>query len=290
MSGENKQRLQRVMADAGVAARRTCERLIEDGHVTINDKVVTRLPVFVDPDADVIKVDGRRIERPARPIYVMLHKPTRTLVAGADEPGFDRQTVADLVDHPGAARLFPVGRLDFDCTGLVLLTNDGDLANRLTHPRYGVPKTYQALVRGDLDESALDAIRDTLRGRRSESGSQPPGPRVRARPPELRIIKHDAGRTVIEIVLYDAQNQRLQDVLKYLGMPVKKLVRTAIGPLQLRALGLGQWRELTREEVRSLKDSGVGRGDGQTSGQRTPKTMVRTGRRPPPRDRTTRKA
>ncbi|MFZ2873955.1 MAG: pseudouridine synthase [Phycisphaerales bacterium] len=260
-------RLQRFLADAGVAARRACEALIEAGRVTVNGEVRTRLPVFVNPETDRVAVDGTGIRGASRHLYIMLNKPTRTIVAAADDPNFSRRTVLDLVDHPAAARLFPVGRMDFDCTGLVILTNDGGLANRLTHPRYGVTKTHRVLVRGDLDEAALAAIRAKLRGGLTalrEGGPERGGA-------DISIVKREEGRTLLEVVSAEGPSRGLRDVLKYLGMPVKRIERTAIGELKLRALGLGQWRELTRDEVRLLK----GQGDAGTHTRQKPKKKPR---------------
>lgn len=278
---DGKVRLQRVLADAGVAARRACEALIESGRVSVNGQTVRRLPVFVDPNADRIVVDGRPIPRPERRVYVMLHKPAGTVVTAADEPGFDRRTVLDLVDHPAAPRLFPVGRLDFDSTGLVLLTNDGDLANRLTHPRYGVPKTYHVLVRGDLDEAAVEAIRTKFRvaaRRGDDQAPRRPGPPASRGPaPEVTILRRSEGKTVLQITLREARNRQLRDLLQYMGMPVKKLARVAIGPLQLRGLALGAWRELTRSEIQALRRPNQ---PARPAGQRPKKTPGRAG---PPR-------
>jgi 23S rRNA pseudouridine2605 synthase len=152
-------RLQRVLADAGVAARRRCEQLIEEGRVEVNGEVRSSLPVFVDPTRDLITVDGKAIARqPSRGVrftYIVMHKPPRTLCTSADEPEIGRVTVLDLVDHPAKSRLFPVGRLGWNESGLVLLTNDGEMANRLSHPRYGVPKVYLAAVKGDVREGDL---------------------------------------------------------------------------------------------------------------------------------------
>ncbi|MDX2132323.1 MAG: pseudouridine synthase [Planctomycetota bacterium] len=246
-------RLQRVLADAGVAARRACEELIEQGHVRVNGVVVRRLPAFVDPDNDRIEVDGRPVRVSHRRLCIMVHKPERTLVADEDASG--RPTVTSIVDHPSGERLFPVGRLDFDSTGLVLLMNDGELANRLTHPRYGMAKTYHVVVRGPVDESAVDAIRHkaVLAARRDDADR---GVARRAsEAPEVRIVKREPGRTTLEVTLREARNRQLRDVLKHLGMPVKKLTRVGIGPLRLSGLAVGRWRELTRDEVRALRDA-----------------------------------
>ncbi|GJQ29247.1 MAG: pseudouridine synthase [Phycisphaerae bacterium] len=240
-------RLQRVLADAGVAARRVCEAMIEQGRVRVNGEVVRTLPVFVDPARDRIEADGKPVVAASRHVYVMLHKPERMLVTTADEPGMDRATIMELVDHPAAARLFPVGRLDFDSSGLVLLTNDGDLAHRLTHPRYEVPKTYHVLVRGGLDEAALGAVREKMRLAGARDGDAPHG-RL-----GLAVGAREPGRTILEVTLREARNRQLRDVLKHLGMPVKKLTRVALGPLRLTGLASGRWRELTREELRDLR-------------------------------------
>lgn len=252
---ESRVRLQRVMADAGVAARRACEDLIEQGHVTVNGEVVRRLPVFVDPHADRIMVDGRPLRAPERKLYLMVHKPERMLVTTADEPEFDRATIAEIVDHPAKARLFPVGRLDFESAGLVLMTNDGDLANALTHPRFNVPKTYEALIKGRVDQALLDGVRVKLRGLRKrearDDGTQGP---VSVGPiPEFEFVKLQGANTIVRITLLEARNRELRDVLEFLGMPVKRLVRVGIGGLTLSGVAPARWRELTRDEIHLLR-------------------------------------
>lgn len=239
--------MQRVLADAGVAARRVCEAMIEQGRVRVNGAVVRKLPVFVNPGTDRIEVDGVGITKPSRLIYVMLHKPERMLVTTADEPGMDRATIMELVDHPAADRLFPVGRLDFDSSGLVLLTNDGELANRLTHPRYEVTKTYHVLVRGEVDDAGITAIREKVK----LAGGRDGGPRAATL--GVSIATREPGRTILEVTLHEARNRQLRDILKHLGMPVKKLARVALGPLRLIGLASGHWRELTRDEIKHLR-------------------------------------
>jgi 23S rRNA pseudouridine2605 synthase len=246
-------RLQRVLADAGVAARRACEDLITQGHVRVNGTLVRTLPAFVDPEHDRIEVDGRPVSISRRRLYVMLHKPERVLVAG-DDPG-GRATVAALVDHPSGERLFPVGRLDFETTGLVLMTNDGELANRLTHPRYEVPKTYHVVVRGGVDDAAIDAIRTKFYLAARREDAEEGVSRRAAPPPDISIAQREPGRTTLEVTLREARNRLLRDVLKHLGMPVKKLTRVAIGPLRLTGVAVGHWRELTRDEIRLLRDA-----------------------------------
>jgi 23S rRNA pseudouridine2605 synthase len=283
-----KVRLQRVLADAGVAARRVCERLIEEGHVTVNGDRVTRLPVFVDPYEDEIAVDGRRLPRPERRLYLMLHKPTGTLVSAADEPGMDRKTVMDLIDHPSAPRLFPVGRLEYDTTGLVLLTNDGELANRLSHPRFRVTKTYQALVKGNLDEGSVQAIRTKLRAvTERELGRAPESP-------QIEILRREPGRTLLSLTLQEGPSRFLREVFQTLGMPIKKLTRTAVGDLQLKGLALGRWRELTRAEIQVLRHAQAqkrtGGGGSSRRARRLPARQEGRAGRKPPRSRGARPA
>lgn len=245
-------RLQRVLADAGIAARRACETLISQGHVSVNGRVVRTLPVFVDPQADAIKVDGRPIPAPARHVYVMLNKPERVLVSAADEPGLDRSTVLDLVRHPSRARLFPVGRLDFHSSGMVLLTNDGELANRLSHPRFGALKTYHVTVKGSLSAAELPAIARALAAPAAPRAKEAPSP------PRLRIASAAPGRTTLEITLSEAPNRQVRDVLGHLGLHVKRLERVAIGGVRLSGLARGDWRELRRDEIQSLRTGSKG--------------------------------
>lgn len=255
-------RLQRVLAAAGVGARRVCERLIEEGRVEVNGETISSLPAFVEPRSDRITVDGRSIslER-ARPIYLMVNKPERILVTSADEPGFDRPTVADLVDHPAKRRLFPVGRLDYNTSGLVLLTSDGALANRLTHPRFGVPKTYRALVKGDLNPASLQRLHAALVKdmRRTDKTSARVRPRAAGAGIDLRIGGRDQGRTILEIEIREGRTGNLPRSLAAAGVHVRKLERTAIGPLRLTGLARGRWRELERDEVHALKSAARGR-------------------------------
>ena len=262
MPTKNEQvRLQRVLAAAGVGARRVCERMIEEGRVRVNGRIVKTLPVFINPAQDRVEVDGRPIgvrARP-RPVYIMVNKPERVITSTADEPGAERRTVLSLVDHPSAGRLFPVGRLDFQTAGLVLLTNDGALANRLTHPKFGVAKTYRAVVRGILDEMALDRgrrglLKELRKADRRDGRVLPAGPAPERL--EMVIAGYEEGGTILRITIRDGKAGNIGAMLAGGGIVVKKLERTAIGPVELRAVARGQWRELTRDEVRVLKKAG----------------------------------
>ena len=244
-------RLQRVMADAGVAARRACEEMIEAGQVQVNGRLVRDLPVFVDPAADRIMVNGRPLLPPDRPVYVMLNKPPRTLSTARDEPGSQRRTVLDIVKHPSNARLFPVGRLDYDTLGLVLMTNDGELANRLTHPRYEIEKTYHAVVKGRMLESSLAQLEKGMFIAERREG-RTVGAR-RASHVGLKIKHVDRERSVLEVTLREGQNRQVRRMLAKAGHPVKKLTRVSMGPLKLKGLASGEWRDLTPAEVGALK-------------------------------------
>ena len=247
------ERLQRVMADAGIGSRRACEALIEAGEVTVNGKIETDLPIWVDPEQDRIVVQNKVLAKPERLIYVMLNKPPRTLSAVKDEPGYDRRTVAELVDHPAAPRLFPVGRLDYDTVGLILLTNDGELANRLTHPRYGVPKTYRVTVKGKLDQDAIHELeRGIFLAQRKEGQTR--GAKRTAHV-EIQLIAQDRDSTVMELTLREGRNRQVRRMLAAVGYPVRKLERIGMGPIRLKGIARGAWRELTRDEIKSLRKS-----------------------------------
>jgi pseudouridine synthase len=245
------ERLQRVLADAGIGSRRACEQLIEAGEVEVNGKLVAELPAWVDPAEDRIVVQGRPVPRPERRLYVLLNKPARTLSTMADEPGADRRTVTDLVDHPGSSRLFPVGRLDYDTVGLILLTNDGELANRLTHPRYGVPKTYRVVVKGLLGEEAVAELEQGIYLAERKAG-QAEGAKKTARV-EIKVISQNRENTTLEITLREGRNRQVRRMLAAVGYPVRKLESIGMGPIQLKGVARGAWRELTRDEIWALK-------------------------------------
>ena len=245
------ERLQRVLADAGVASRRACEQLIRDGSVEVNGQIVTDLPAFAHPSRDDIRVNGQRIRRPEQTVTVIFNKPTATLTTAADEPGMDRRTVMDLVQHPMAPRLFPVGRLDYDTTGLLIVTNDGELANRLAHPRYEVPKTYRAIVSGVMDDDRLAELeRGVVLAHRTKgrtSGAQ------RTQGVEVTVLKQLRDRAHLEITLTEGRNREVRRVLARVGCPLRKLERVGIGPVRLGTLRRGHWRDIRPSELRDLK-------------------------------------
>ena len=233
-------RLQKVLAGAGVASRRACEMLISEGRVEVNGKVVTEQGRRVDPDADVIRVDGSRIPPPRRHRYLVLNKP-RGVVSTMDDPE-GRRTLADLVpDRQG--RLFHVGRLDTDTEGLLLLTNDGDFAHRLAHPSYEVPKTYLAEVAGVVSRDVLARLRAGI--------TLEDGP---VRPVAVKLVSTAGERSLVKITLHEGRNHVVRRTMEAVGHPVRRLSRTGIGPVRLGTLKSGEFRELTRDELGGLLD------------------------------------
>ena len=233
------ERLQKVLAAAGLGSRRACEQLILDGRVQVDRVVVERLGTRVDPRTAVVRVDGRTV--PVRPdaVYLALNKPRGVLSAMSDSRG--RTTVGDLVTgHP--ERLFHVGRLDADSEGLLLLTNDGELAHALTHPSFGVVKTYLADVPGPVGRDV---------GRRLRAGVDlDDGP---ARADTFRVVQQDRNRALVEVRLHEGRKHIVRRMLDAVGHPVTRLVPTAVGPVSLGALRPGASRELTVEEVMALQ-------------------------------------
>ena len=224
-------RLNRYLARAGVASRRGADELIKAGRVTVNGRP-GELNTFVE-SRDVVAVDGERVGKQEL-AYVLLHKPLGVVTTARDPQG--RATVVDLVGHE--SRVVPVGRLDVDTSGALVLTNDGDLAHRLAHPRYGVEKTYVADVEGDLTPAVVSSLAS---GVELEDGVTAP---ARAR---------QLGRSRVELVLHEGRNRQVRRMLEALGHPATRLRRTAYAGLDLRGIEPGAWRELTRDEVASLR-------------------------------------
>lgn len=228
-------RLNAFLARAGVASRRRADELILAGRVRVNGKP-GELNTVVG-SRDVVEVDGERIA--AQPLaYVLLHKPPGVVTTARDPHG--RPTVVDLVQSP--TRVVPVGRLDADTTGALLLTNDGPLAHRLAHPRYGVPKVYEAEVAGVPDAGALAALRQ---GVELDGG--------RTAPAGARVIRRRAGSAVLELILHEGRKHQVKRMCEAVGHPVLRLHRSRYAGLDLGNLAAGEWRELTREEVAELR-------------------------------------
>jgi pseudouridine synthase len=235
------ERLQKCLAAAGVASRRAAEEMITAGRVKVNRQVVTQLGVKIDPRRDMVQVDGKRVELAAQaPVVVMLHKPSGYVSTTKDPQG--RRVVTDLVAGAGLpGRLYPVGRLDYDATGLLLLTNDGELAHRLMHPRYQIPRTYRVTAAGDLSPEAL---------RRLRAGVAVDG---RPAPARVQVLKREGEKTVVELTVHEGRYHLVKRLLDQVGHPVLKLKRLALGPLALGRLPRGGWRRLTDQEVAALR-------------------------------------
>jgi 23S rRNA pseudouridine2605 synthase len=231
-------RLQKVLAGAGLGSRRTCEQLIAAGRVSVDGVVVETMGLRVDPLTAVIHVDGARINVRADLVYLALNKPQGVLSAMSDSRG--RPTVGDLVaDRP--ERLFHVGRLDADSEGLLLLSNDGELAHRLMHPSFGVSKTYLATVPAPVRR---DLGRQLMTGVELDDGP------VRA--DRFRVVQTQGDRAIVEVTLHEGRNHIVRRMLATVGYPVERLVRTAIGPVVLGGLRAGAMRELSRAELAEL--------------------------------------
>lgn len=231
------ERIQKLLAQAGYGSRRACEEFISEHRVTVNGKIV-ELGAKADPIRDVIKVDGKRVHFESKRLYLALNKPIGVVTTNADE--FGRKIVRDLIPLEG--HLFPVGRLDADSEGLVLLTNDGDLANALTHPRYEHEKEYRVLVEGEPGASTLKAWRHgvLLEGQMTA-------------PAKVEITGAGRGQTWLRVVMHEGRKRQIREVAGMLGHHVKYLQRVRIGPIRLTNLKVGEWRHLSTSEVKLLQ-------------------------------------
>lgn len=241
------ERLQKIIAHAGFASRREAETMIREGRVTVNGKVVTALGTKANPGRDHIKVDGKLITRPETHRYILLYKPREVTSTVNDPEG--RKTVVDLVKGV-RERIYPVGRLDYQSEGLLLLTNDGDLAYKVSHPKHGSVKTYHVKVRGVPEQRIIEKLERgiTIEGKRTV-------------PCEISQMKttgrstgrgEDEGNSWYEVRLREGRNQQIRKMFKAVGHPVSKLRRVAIGPIADPKLSAGEWRELTKHEVKML--------------------------------------
>ncbi|MCD1260172.1 rRNA pseudouridine synthase [Paenibacillus athensensis] len=238
------ERLQKVLAEAGIASRRKCEEIITAGRVQVNGEVVKTLGVKVDPQQDEIRVDGRAINQQKK-IYVILNKP-KGVITSANDPG-GRKVVTDFL--PGITqRVYPVGRLDYDTEGLLLLTNDGEFAHLLTHPKHHVPKTYHATVKGVPHGTLLDKLRD---GVKLEDGMTSPAE------VEYADINPEKNESIVEITIYEGRNRQVRRMFESISFPVIKLKRIKFGPIFLTGLPRGKYRHLTPGEIQELRDAAL---------------------------------
>jgi len=232
-------RLQKYLADAGVASRRASEKIIAEGRVSVNGEIVREMGVQVDENYDEITVDGERVKNTVKKEYIMLNKPVGFITTVSDDKG--RPTVMELVSDINA-RIYPVGRLDYDTEGLLLLTNDGDLTYRITHPKHDIKKTYVAEVTGDV---AMDTILQLCRGVVVDG--------QKTSPAEVEVVGATQYGTKIEITIHEGRNRQVRKMFEALGCIVKKLRRTHEAGLTLGHLPLGKWRKLSESEVNMLK-------------------------------------
>ena len=231
-----KQRLQKILASAGIDSRRKCEELILQGVVRVNGRVVDTLPVFADAEEDTITVNGRQV-RSVRKVYFLLNKPKGVICTNFDPQG--RTKAIDLI--PASERIFCVGRLDIDTAGLIILTNDSELANRLTHPRYELPKTYIAVIKGPIDSVAAEKLKKGVWFAEGKTSSE-----------AVRILRSGVKESLIEIIIRQALSRQISRMLAKVGLSLKSLKRTQIGKLDDKGIGIGKFRTLTKSEIAYL--------------------------------------
>lgn len=248
-----KERLHKIMAARGVASRRACEELIAGGHVTVDGVIVTKPGASALPDAD-IRVDGRAVREPHK-VYYILNKPRGYITSMSDDRG--RMDIGTLVKRL-KTRIYPVGRLDSETEGLLLLTNDGELTNRLTHPRFKVPKTYMVNVKGRMETEALERLRSGIHLREGK---------VSAR---VRVVRATRVSTRLEMVITQGYNRQIRRMCAVVGHQVKRLERVKFGPLRVRGLGRGAFRALTGAEVASLKSLTADGASESAAGRKSP--------------------
>jgi 23S rRNA pseudouridine2605 synthase len=234
---DNKVRLQKYLSECGVASRRKAEDLIAAGKVKVNGKPAS-IGDKIDPKNDTVVVAGKKVRKSKKNTYIMLHKPRGFITTLSDEMG--RKCVAQLIEDVGT-RVYPVGRLDRDSEGLLLLTDDGEFANSLTHPTHHVPKTYRVTVRPTITEEQITAL---------TTGIEIDGRMTM--PSEVRVLEKKEGRVVLEIIIYEGRNRQIRKMCDALGLEVARLKRTQIGSVKLGMLKQGDWRNLTDEEVHKL--------------------------------------
>lgn len=232
------ERLQKIISRAGAASRRTAEKLIQEGRVAVDGRIVTELGSRFDPASCVICVDGRKIEAAETHVYFLLNKPKGYLSTARDERG--RRTVLDLLPEV-TERVYPVGRLDNNTEGLLLITNDGELMNGLLHPKFEVEKTYVARIAGEPDETMLDRLR---RGIRLDDGMTAPA--------KVKVLEQSGGKSRVEITIHEGRNRQVRRMFAAIGSDVQALKRVKFAGLDLHGIKRGQHRPLTQQELQSL--------------------------------------
>ncbi|QEK12192.1 rRNA pseudouridine synthase [Crassaminicella thermophila] len=232
-------RLQKYIAHSGVASRRKAEELIKLGRVKVNGKVIIDMGVVVDPTSDVISVDNKVIQLERNKVYIMLNKPEGYITTLSDE--FNRPTVADLVKDINE-RIYPVGRLDYDTSGLLIMTNDGDLSYQLTHPKHEVKKTYIAKIKGIPNNKELHMFKTGI-----DIGGY-----ITA-PAQIEVLKKEREACLVKVIIHEGKNRQIRKMFDKINHPVTKLKRIAIGKITMDNLQKGKWRYLTDSEIKYLK-------------------------------------
>lgn len=233
-------RLQKYIAMSGVASRRAAEELITNGRVKVNDIKITELGTKVEIGADIVRVDNEIVSPEVKKYYIMLNKPVGYVSTVSDQ--FERPTVLDLIGEEIKSRIFPVGRLDYDTSGLLLLTNDGDFTYKVTHPKFNMNKTYIATIKGGITPKGLAQLRA---GVVIDDG-------FKTSPAEVEMLSCEKGYTVIKITIHEGKNRQVRKMFEAVGCKVSELERVNIGIVELGNLPLGRWRHLTSHEISYL--------------------------------------
>ncbi len=236
------ERLQKVMSEFGVASRRKCEELIAAGRVKVNGSLITEPGCKVDKELDIIEVDGKIIRSTESKVYILLNKPVGYITSVKDQ--FGRPTVLDLLNGI-SVRVFPIGRLDYDTEGLLLLTNDGDLTYMITHPKHNIDKTYRALVRGKVDKASIETFAGGIKIEDYVTS-----------PAKLEIVRYVKGNSVVDITIHEGKNRQVRKMCSAIGHEVIRLKRMKIGKIGLDSLKTGEWRYLNDSEIEYLKTLG----------------------------------
>jgi len=252
-----KERIQKIIAKAGIASRRKAEAFITDSRVRVNGKLVTELGTKADINQDTITVEGYGRLNPEPLVYILLHKPIHIISTAHDPEG--RPTVLEVIEKTRAMgkrsyegelpRIYPVGRLDFDAEGLILLTNDGEFANQMTHPRYHVPRTYAVRIGGTPDEKALERLRKGVRLQNENGTFTKP-----TAPAEAQITKRGSSNAWLELTIFEGRNHQVKRMCLAIGQTVSRLIRTEFGGIEIGEMPPGAWRFLTPDEVHGLKN------------------------------------
>lgn len=251
MMGDPGERLARFLAHAGVASRRHAENLIAAGRVQVNGLIIREQGSKVDPTRDIVQVDGEVIRATDQHIYILLHKPVGYLSTVSDPEG--RPTVLDLLpSNLRALRIYPVGRLDSDTSGLLLLTNDGDFALHLTHPRYALEKHYEALIEGQPSGGAVAGLRQGV------AITEDSGRKYKTAPARIDGLRHEGNYTRMTLTIHEGRKRQVRRMLATVGLPVLSLKRVGVGTLTLGNLPTGRWRYLTDAEVMELRAGQIG--------------------------------